>query len=302
MEFVKKYLNLFVEYLQIEKNYSQYTIVNYVHDIEEFQSFLMEEGIHGLGDVAYRDIRIYLTKLHDKNFSRKSISRKVSSLRTFYKFLLREKFVTENPFSLVTLPKKELKVPDVLYYEELDQLFSVTDTNNPLGQRDQALLELFYATGIRVSECCQITLSDLDINVGTILVHGKGNKQRYVPFGQYASSAIKQYLNDGRQKLLSKLPPAEQHTSLFVNHRGKPLTPRGVRYILNELIKKAALTIHVSPHTFRHTFATHLLNEGADMRSVQELLGHEHLSSTQVYTHVSKEHLQKIYRSHHPRA
>ncbi|WP_243289885.1 tyrosine recombinase XerC [Bacillus sp. FJAT-47783] len=302
MRNVKKYLNLFIEYLQIEKNYSKYTIVNYVHDIEEFILFLQEEGIHGLNDVSYSDIRIFLTKLHEKNFSRKSISRKISSLRSFYKFLLREKWVEENPFTLVSMPKKEQKVPEILYERELEKLFSISNTLKPLGQRDQALIELLYATGIRVSECCQITLSEIDLDLDTVLVHGKGSKQRYVPFGSYAHDAIEKYIQAGRQTLVGKLPVNEQHSYLFVNHRGKPLTPQGVRYVINELLKRCALTIRISPHTFRHTFATHLLNEGADMRSVQELLGHQHLSSTQVYTHVTKEHLRKIYTSYHPRA
>lgn len=302
MKNVKKYLNLFVEYLQIEKNYSQYTIVNYVHDIHDFFSFMKEEGIEKLKDVDYAIIRIYLTNLYKKNFSRKTISRKISSLRSFYKYLLREKVVKENPFALVFFPKKEQKLPNVLFKEEIDKLFSISDLSEPLGQRDQALLEILYGTGIRVSECCQIQLSDLDLFVGTVLVHGKGNKQRYVPFGSYAQDALELYLNNGRKMLIEKLPDGEKHSYLFVNHRGKPLTVRGVRYIINNLLKRAATTIHISPHTFRHTFATHLLNEGADMRSVQELLGHEHLSSTQVYTHVTKDHLRKIYLSHHPRA
>lgn len=301
-ENVKKYLNLFVEYLQIEKNYSQYTIVNYVHDIEDFFSFMKAEGVDQVQDVTYSDIRIYLTELHTKNYSRKSISRKISSLRSFYKLLLREKVVKENPFTLVTLPKRELKIPRVLFSEEIEKLFSISNVNEPLGQRDQALLEILYATGIRVAECCQIQVSDLDLTVSTVLVHGKGKKQRYVPFGSYAQDALERYLKDGRQKLMKKLSPTENHSYVFVNSRGKPLTSRGVRYIFDQLLKRTAMTIRISPHTFRHTFATHMLNEGADMRSVQELLGHAHLSSTQVYTHVTKEHLRKTYLSHHPRA
>jgi integrase/recombinase XerC len=302
LENVKIYLNFFVEYLQIEKNYSQYTIVNYVTDIEDFFSFMKEQAIVNLEEITYNDTRLYLTQLHKREYSRKTISRKVSSLRSFFKFLVREEKLNENPFSLVSLPKREQKIPQFLYEEEIEKLFSVSDRNTPLGQRNQALIEVLYGTGIRVSECCNIKVSDIDMYIGTVLVHGKGGKQRYVPFGSFAQDAIEQYLNQGRKSLISKLKAPDHHDYLFVNHLGSPLTDRGVRHVLNELIKKTSSTLHIHPHMFRHTFATHLLNEGADMRSVQELLGHAHLSSTQVYTHVTKEHLKRIYLSHHPRA
>lgn len=302
MKNVKNNLNLFIEYLQIEKNYSQYTIVNYVADIEDFFAFMNEQALLQLEDITYNDTRLYLTQLHKKEYSRKTVSRKVSSLRSFFKFLVREEKLNENPFSLVSLPKKEQKIPQFLYEEEIKKLFSISDCSTPLGQRDQALLEVLYGTGIRVSECCSIQLSDIDFFIGTVLVHGKGGKQRYVPFGSFAQEAIERFLNDGRPALTGKLQADDQHGFLFVNNRGKPLTERGVRYVLNEVIKKTSSTLHIHPHMFRHTFATHMLNEGADMRSVQELLGHAHLSSTQVYTHVTKDHLKRIYMSHHPRA
>ncbi|MBD1380034.1 tyrosine recombinase XerC [Metabacillus arenae] len=300
MENVKNFLNLFVDYLQIERNCSQYTTVNYATDIKEFYVFMNEEGIGELRDITYQDIRLYLTKLHQKEFARTYISRKISSLRSYFKFLLREKYLQENPFSLVSLPKKEQRIPNFFYEDDLNELFSLSDLSTPLGQRDQALLELLYATGIRVSECCDIRLQDLDMYLDTVLVNGKGKKQRYVPFGSFAHEKLKLYLEDGRITLLNK--QNNHHDMLFVNHRGGPLTTRGVRHVLNELIKKTSKTLHIHPHMFRHTFATHLLNGGADLRSVQELLGHAHLSSTQVYTHVSKEHLRKSYLSHHPRA
>ena len=299
---VKVYLNFFIEYLQIEKNYSQYTIVNYTSDIEDFFSFMKEQSVSHLEEVTYNDTRLYLTQLHKRNYSRRTISRKVSSLRSFYKFLVREEKLSENPFSLVSLPKKEQKIPTFFYEQEIEELFSISDCTTSIGQRNQALLEVLYGTGIRVSECCKIRLTDIDFYIGTVLVHGKGGKQRYVPFGSYAQDAIEQYVNQGRKTLINKLKTVDEHSYLFVNHRGSLLTDRGVRHVLNELIKKASLTLHIHPHLFRHTFATHMLNEGADMRSVQELLGHSHLSSTQVYTHVTKDHLKKIYMTHHPRA
>nr|WGE01408.1 tyrosine recombinase XerC [Bacillus velezensis] len=299
-ENVNFFLKLFVEYLQIEKNYSQYTIVNYVNSIEEFGMFLHAQNINGMKEGAYHDVRIFLTEAYEKGLSRKTISKKISALRSFYKFLMREKLVEENPFQLVHLPKQEKRIPKFLYEKELEELFAVSDRSQPSGMRDQALLELLYATGMRVSECCTLTVGDLDLFMDTVLVHGKGKKRRYIPFGSYARDALELYINSGRQCLLEKAK--EPHDVLFVNQRGGPLTARGIRYILSGLVKKASGTLHIHPHMLRHTFATHLLNEGADLRSVQELLGHSNLSSTQIYTHVSKEMLRNTYMSHHPRA
>jgi integrase/recombinase XerC len=292
-------LNLFIEYLQIEKNYSQYTVEHYRHDILDFFMFMSEQAIKGLDDVQYFDVRLYLTKLYEKKLSRKSVARKISSLRSFYKFLLREKLVKENPFALVSMPKQEKRLPDFFYEEEMEELFKACEDNTPLGQRNRALLELLYATGIRVSECSNIRLSDLDMSLSTVLVHGKGHKERYIPFGSFAHEALNAYINDGRKQLLKG---KETHDYLFVNFRGGPLTDRGIREILNSLIEKSALNVKIHPHKLRHTFATHLLSNGADMRTVQELLGHAFLSSTQIYTHVTNEYLRKTYMSHHPRA
>ncbi|MFT4413552.1 tyrosine recombinase XerC [Fredinandcohnia humi] len=300
MENVNKSLQLFKEYLQIEKNYSEYTVVHYEQSIEHFFIFMKQQQLLHFSDVTYTDVRLYLTELYKKQYARRTVAKKISTLRSFFQYLLKEKIVAENPFTLVSLPKREQKLPHFLYEEELEKLFEVSDVTTDLGQRDQALLELLYATGIRVSECCKLSLQDIDFSLGTIFVHGKGNKQRYVPFGSYAGHALNIYISNGRKQLLEK---TSIHTNqLFLNYRGGPLTTRGVRLILNNLIKKTSSTIHISPHVLRHTFATHLLNEGADMRSVQELLGHENLSSTQIYTHVTKDHLRNIYMSSHPRA
>lgn len=297
----QRLVHLFIEYLQIEKNYSALTISGYTEAIEEFVRFMNIQGIDGFEEVSYQDTRIYLTEAYEKGLTRRTISKKVSALRSFYKFLLREQLVKENPFLLVSLPKQDKRIPSFLYEEELKELFTVSDVNTPLGQRNQAILELLYATGMRVSELCSLKESDLDLSMDTVLVHGKGSKQRYVPFGSYAHEALSTYLEDGRQKLKVK-GKDRSDSHVFLNQRGAPLTDRGVRFILTELMKKASGTLHIHPHMLRHTFATHLLNEGADLRSVQELLGHSNLSSTQVYTHVSKDSLRKTYMSHHPRA
>ncbi|KON89099.1 recombinase XerC [Sporosarcina globispora] len=292
-------LKLFIEYLQIEKNYSQYTIEHYQHDISEFFMFMSEQAIAHLTQVEYQDVRIFLTDLYDKKMSRKSVARKISSLRSFFKFLLREEKVGENPFALVSIPKAQKKLPEFFYEEEMKQLFDACDASTPLGQRNKGLLELLYATGIRVSECSQIRLKDLDMYLSTVLVRGKGSKERYVPFGSFAQDALEKYINHGRKELLAN---GNVQENLFLNARGGPLTARGIRTILDKIIEKSSLTGRIHPHMLRHTFATHLMANGADMRTVQELLGHAFLSSTQVYTHVTNEYLKKTYMAHHPRA
>ncbi|SDJ72640.1 tyrosine recombinase XerC [Sediminibacillus albus] len=290
----------FTEYLQIEKNASSYTIEFYQKDIDNFFDFLQREAISSLENVDYQTVRIYLTSLYEKKLSRRSVSRKISSLRSFYKFLDRELDVKANPFLHIKMPKTDQPVPGFLYKEELEKLFEASDLTTPLGQRNQAILELIYGTGIRVSECTGLLLEDIDFDIGSILVRGKGRKERYLPFGSFADISVQNYINNGRKQLLQKT--STPSTAVFLNARGNPLTPRGVRLILEKIVKDAALTVNLHPHKLRHTFATHMLNEGADLRVVQELLGHEQLSSTQIYTHVTKDHLRNIYMNSHPRA
>ncbi|MGE8204092.1 tyrosine recombinase XerC [Heyndrickxia sp. NPDC080065] len=296
---LKSSLYAFTEYIQIERNFSEYTIKFYRQDIEHFFLFMTEQGITCLENVEYFDARLYLTKLFDKAYSRTSMARKISSLRSFYKFLMREHIVKENPFSLLSQSKRQKKIPKFFYEEEMEKLFQVCNGESNLDARNLALLEILYATGIRVSECANIRIKDLDLEFDSILVKGKGRKERIVLFGNYANEALIQYIQQSRPKLMKN---SEDHDFLFVNFRGNQLTERGIRYILNDLIKRCALTGKMHPHMLRHTFATHLLNNGADLRTVQELLGHENLSSTQIYTHVTKEHLRKTYLTHHPRA
>ena len=220
-------------------------------------------------------------------------------MRSFYKYLAREKIIDDNPFTLVSMPKAEKRLPGFFYEEELEMLFDSCKTDTPLGIRNKAILELLYGTGIRVGECCSIRLKDIDFYMSTMLIHGKGHKERYVPFGSFAHDQLEDYIRNARPVLLNG---AEDHGYLFVNFRGGRLTPRGLRGILNKLLEESSLQGKIHPHKLRHTFATHLLNNGADMRTVQELLGHAFLSSTQIYTHVTNEHLRKTYMSSHPRA
>ncbi len=291
---------LFLQYLQVEKNYSQYTIEYYHGDLLDFRLFMSEQSITEFEQVEYSDVRLFLTKLFNQKLSRKSVARKISSLRSFYKFLLREKLVSKNPFAGVSIPKVDKRLPNFFYEEELAILFQACDISEPIGQRNRAILELLYATGIRVSECCSIHLQDIDMDLSTLLVHGKGRKDRYVPFGSFAAEALERYITEGREAIMQQ--NKQSHDVLFVNFRGGPLTTRGLRTVLNKIVEQSSLNSKIHPHKLRHSFATHLLNNGADMRTVQELLGHENLSSTQIYTHVTKDYLKKTYMEHHPRA
>jgi integrase/recombinase XerC len=257
------------------------------------------EGINQLDEIDQRVVRLFLTDLYHKQLSRRSVSRTISCLRSFYKFMERERVVDNNPFVQIRLPKASHPIPDFLYKEELAKLFEISDLSDPLGQRNQAIIETLYATGIRVGECQGLVLEDIDFSIGSMFIRGKGRKERYVLFGQFAEEALQTYINHGRNTLLKNKQPTN---SVFLNSRGQPLTTRGIRHILTTMVEKAALTVQVNPHKLRHTFATHMLNEGADLRTVQELLGHENLSSTQIYTHVTKDHLRNIYMNSHPRA
>ena len=294
-----KIIDQFLEYLTYEKRYSAHTVLNYQNDLKEWFSLCEQEGLL-IENIQYNDVRTYLSWCYTKKLSRRTVSRKLSALRSFYQFLLNEGVVGNNPFSMLKAPKAKQTLPKFLYEEEMAAIFESIDQESVLGCRNYAILELLYGTGLRVSECCGLQLEQLDFELAVLLVHGKGNKQRYIPMGAFAVLAVQNYLEKSRPQLVGKSQSATK--SLFLNHLGYPLTERGVRHILNQITEKAAGNIKLAPHMIRHTFATHLLNNGADLRSVQELLGHENLSSTQIYTHVSKEHLKQVYQRAHPRA
>ncbi len=294
-------VDAFLSYLEFERNYSLHTITNYKKDLAEFCIFLEREGVKQFASVNYKIVRVFLTDLHHRGLARNTVARMISSLRSFYRFLVREKLVKVNPIQTVSLPKNEYRLPNFLYEEEVAALFEVVDVSTPLGQRNKAILELLYATGIRVSECCSLDVHDIDSSLELLLVYGKGKKERYVPIGSFALNALEKYLQEGRPKLASN--SSEQETeALFLNYKGSRLSTRSVRTIIKQIVDKASLHKNISPHVLRHTFATHMLNAGADLRSVQELLGHAQLSSTQIYTHVTKDTLRNVYLNYHPRA
>lgn len=289
-----KYLSEYLEYLKYQKNYSDETIHSYSIDIEEFLDYINSECIN-ICEVGYDVVKTWLINLDEKKNKSTTVSRKISSLRGFYKYLINNKVIDSNPFSLVSLPKKERHLPRFFYYNELEEMFQVPKLNTALGQRDRLLLEMLYATGVRVSELVNIKVSD--INGEEIKVLGKGNKERIVEFGDYAESILELYLNEGYKSLNVK-----KSEYLFLNSRGGKLTTRGVRYILDNIINKTTIDKKISPHMLRHTFATHLLNEGCDLLTVQELLGHESLTATSIYTHITNDRLKEVYFKCHPRA
>lgn len=289
-----KYLSEYLEYLKYQKNYSDETIHSYSIDIEEFLDYINSECIN-ICEVGYDVVKAWLINLDEKKNKSTTVSRKISSLRGFYKYLINNKVMNSNPFSLVSLPKKERHLPRFFYYNELEEMFQVPKLNTALGQRDRLLLEMLYATGVRVSELVNIKVSD--INGEEIKVLGKGNKERIVEFGDYAEYILELYLNEGYKSLNVK-----KSEYLFLNNRGGKLTTRGVRYILDNIINKTTIDKKISPHMLRHTFATHLLNEGCDLLTVQELLGHESLTATSIYTHITNDRLKEVYFKCHPRA
>lgn len=287
-----KLINKFINHLKTERNYSPHTLSNYQRDLRFLINFLKEKKIDRSA------AREYLLALEKKRYSRRSIARKLSSTRSFFRFLLREKFIEQNPFENLLTPKLPKKLPNFLYPEELKSLLDAPDSKDPRGLRDRAILEVIYGTGLRVTEIIRMNMNDVDYDEGEIKVLGKGSKERIVLFGSHARTALHKYIKEGRPRLVS----GKKAAALFINRRGGRLTSRSVERMITFYAKKAGLSKKVTPHTLRHSFATHLLSGGADLRMVQELLGHVSLSTTQVYTHITKERLKEVYDSAHPRA
>lgn len=290
-EIQKKFLNM----LKVERNFSDHTLKAYHDDLAQFNQFLEQELLN-LRTFEYKDARNYLSYLYSNNLKRTTVSRKISTLRTFYEFWMTQDISVNNPFIQLVHPKKEQYLPQFFYEEEMEALFNTVSNDAKKGLRDRVVIELLYATGIRVSELVNIKVMDLDMNLPGVKVLGKGNKERFVPFGEFCRQSIEQYLE--------KFKPlkSKSHPYLIVNMKGDPITERGIRYLLNDVVKRTAGVTEIHPHKLRHTFATHLLNQGADLRTVQSLLGHVNLSTTGKYTHVSNQQLRKVYLNAHPRA
>ncbi|WP_413627328.1 tyrosine recombinase XerC [Fructilactobacillus vespulae] len=293
----EKLINLFIRYILNERQYSVKTAQAYQEDLKQFCSFLKENGgLKSFSEIDNLDIEVYLTNLNQLDDSKSTIARKISSLRSFYNFLINNRIVENNPFTYINLKKGNSPLPRFFFEKEIDKLIKTAETgNNPiLAYRNVAILEVLYGTGIRVQECANLTLEKIDFENNMILVLGKGNKERYIPFGNYAKKAMSIYINKSRKVIMNKYQ--QDHNYLFVDFHGKQLTERGIEYILNQIMKRSGINSSIHPHMLRHTFATQMLNNGADLRTVQELLGHENLSTTQIYTHVTKEKLLKNYQ------
>lgn len=288
----------FIDYIDNEKKYSNHTVIAYRNDLEEFLIFIKSLNISEIKNIDYSTIRQYLTVLYNKNYTKKTISRHISTLRSFFKYLLIFKVINKNPMTLVSNPKADKKLPNYLHSKELEELLEVPNINTPLGFRNKLIIELLYSTGIRVSELVNIKTQDINFYEMTIKVMGKGSKERYVIFGNVLKKILIEYLNDQRLQLLKGKPS----DYLLINKNGTNLSDRGVRLIIDQIVKKSSLSKKVSPHVIRHTFATEMLNNGADLKIVQELLGHSNLSTTQIYTHISNERLREVYLDNHPRA
>ena len=307
--FMEKLIEQFLEHLRYERNVSSHTLRNYASDLEQFLDFLAPAdpatGKRSTPEVSAIDhltIREWLATLHTAQKKKASIARKLAALRTFFQFLVREGMLELNPAKLVATPKQEKKLPKHLSIEEAVRFIESPDPETDLGKRDRAMLELMYATGVRVAELTTLNLGDVDFRNQLVRVTGKRRKQRIVPFGDPAGEAIRNYL-DVRDKFLLNAPISKRdEEALFLNYQGTRITTRSVGRMVEKYIRICAGMHNISPHALRHSFATHLLDSGADLRDIQELLGHARLSTTQVYTHVSMEKLIDVYDKAHPKA
>ena len=288
-----KYIDEFIEYLKVIKKHSENTVINYRIDIIEFNDFMN----NNLLNINKDDVYSYLKHLYDINISKSSMGRKLSALRSFYNYLLKKQIVDINYFENIKNPKKENSLPKFVKEEDIDKMFLIPDARTWIGKRNLLIIRVLYATGLRVSELVNIKLDDININERTIIVLGKGNKERIVVFGYNTKDALIDYIDNGRYKIDTK-----NSEYLFLNKDGNKLSSRYVRKIIDDIIFKASITMHVSPHMLRHTFATSMLNNGADLVSVKDLLGHESLNTTSIYTHVSDEKIKEVYNMAHPRA
>jgi len=295
---MQQIFNKYINYLEVERNVSPYTVRNYTTDLLDFFQFLRDKEIDSLKEVDRHTLRDYLSELMEKGFVKASIARKLSAIRSFYRYLLREEIISTSPVATTSSPKLDRRLPSFLSIEEINRLLEAPDLSTPQGRRDRALLELLYASGIRVSELVSLNLEQVNLDTNEIRVWGKGSKERVVLIGKPAARALTAYLNQGRPELLGE----KRSNALLLNRYGKRLIERRVQRILEKYANIINIGKRVYPHMLRHTFATHLLDGGADLRVVQELLGHASLSSTQIYTHVSKSQAKKVYLSAHPMA
>lgn len=295
------YVNKYLTHVEHDRNFSPQTLRAYRNDLYQYLSFLKEEGCNELGNVSRLLLRRFLAFQKKQDYSKTTIARKFVAVRSFYKFLCREGILEINPVESIRTPKLDKKLPKFMTVNETETLLDQADLNTLSGIRDSAIMETLYSAGMRVSELVGIDVADVDFFNGTVKVRGKGKKERLQPIGDHALKVIQAYI-DKRKLEESSYKLRIDNKALFLNNRGGRLTERSVARMLEKYVRKAGMPLNISPHTFRHSFATHLLDRGADLRSVQELLGHASLSSTQIYTHVTTERLKEVYDKAHPRA
>jgi integrase/recombinase XerC len=299
-----KHIDGFLDHMRVEKSASSLTLISYRTDLSQFFTFMADKYGTPREEISnelfnHKSVREYLMFLQQQGLSRATMARKLASLRSFVRYLCRENILPGNPIAAVATPKQDKKLPRFLYPVEIEMLISAPDMTSTAGKRDRAILETLYATGIRVSELVGIDLKDMDLANAIVKVKGKGNKERIVPLGRKARESLAIYMNESRNNFARKA--LEGSNALFLNKYGKRLSERSIRNILNKYVEQVALNQKVNPHMLRHSFATHLLNNGADLRSVQELLGHVKLSTTQIYTHLTRENIKNIHNKTHPR-
>ena len=295
-------LHIYLSYLRVEKGLSQNTILAYGHDLKRFAAFLDKRHKHKVGAVDRDDIVDFLSSLYKDKLDSRSVARYLVSLRSFFKYALMEELVRVDPTENLESPKIRQSLPTYLRVDEVDRLLAAPNFNTPSGLRDRAMIEVLYSTGLRVSELLNLRLSDVDVRMGCVRCIGKGNKERLVPIGRKAIAAVEQYLADSRSQFVRSGSPAPHNQVLFLTRNGRRLSRVSIWKILHNYGVKLGLRGHLTPHKLRHSFATHLLERGADLRSVQLMLGHADISTTQIYTHVIEERLKQIYKAHHPRA
>lgn len=293
-EYIIPYLDEFMAHLSLEKDFSKDTIDSYNEDLKAYEIFIRD---YNFEEIKTKDIENYIRHLKESGLKAKSIARHISCLRTYYKFLNNHKYLSTNPMTGIDLPKIEKKLPDVWTQEEIDTLLKM-ELKKPNDYRNKAILELLYATGLRISELINLEYVNLDLENDFLRIMGKGKKERVVPIGEIAMDYLKLYLNEYRSHFVKK----EQNNYIFLNYLGNKLTRQGIFKILNEQQKVSGINKNISPHTLRHSFATHLLNNGVDLRIIQEFLGHDDISTTEIYTHVAKDKLKSDYEEFHPRS
>ena len=293
-----QFLSDYSSYLFLERNLSENTIGSYQTDIKTFLEFLIEQKVLDLNAVAYKDMVGFFKLLTKMGLNERSVARYFSALKGFFSFLMNAGYIEKNPSDSLTAPKISRKLPEVLAIDEVNAILEQPDISDVLGIRDKAILELFYACGLRVSEVINLRLTGLFLDDGIIRVIGKGNKERIVPIGDSAIHWIQEYLKNSRVILAKSI---KSENILFLNVRGTQFSRMGMWKIVRHYSESAKVTKQIHPHTFRHTFATHLLEGGADLRAVQEMLGHSDISTTQIYTHIDRDYIKQEHRDHHPR-